>query len=57
MKLKKLYIKPSATIIHIDNSITLMMISNPGPRGGGNSSPSKGNDQPFQSPFGEKPLG
>lgn len=57
MKLKKLYIKPSATIIKIDSSITLMMVSNPGPRGGGSNIPQKGNDQPFQSPFGEKPLG
>ncbi len=56
MKLKRPYIKPSATIIKIDSSITLMMISNPGPRGGGSSSPQKSNDQPFQTPFGDKPF-
>ena len=58
MKLKRPYIKPSATIIKIDSSITLMMISNPNPRGGGGpSSPQKSNDRPFQSPFGDKPMG
>ncbi len=56
MKLKRPYIKPSATIIQIDSSITLMMISNPTPRGGGSNSPQKSNDQPFQTPFGDKPF-
>jgi hypothetical protein len=57
MGLKKKYIKPVITLINLDNTITLMMISNPGPRGGGKKGGSDGADTPFQSPFGDKPFG
>jgi hypothetical protein len=55
--IRKLYIKPEITRIELDNTISLVMMTtmppNPPPRGGG----SKGNDTPFQSPFGDKPFG
>jgi len=55
--IKKQYIRPEITRVAIDNSISLVMMTdttpNPPPRGGG----SKGTDSPFQSPFGDKPLG
>jgi hypothetical protein len=58
MTVKKEYTKPEITRIILDKSISLVMmttppINPPGPRGGG----SKGSDQPFQSPFGDKPFG
>jgi len=56
MGFKKQYVKPQLVRVNLDKSITLMMVSNPGPRGGGNTSPSQKTDQPFQSPFGEKPF-
>lgn len=56
MGFKKKYVKPEVILVNLDKTITLMMVSNPGPRGGGNQSPSKGNDTPFQSPFGDKPF-
>jgi len=53
---KKKYIKPVVSRIRLDNSISLVMMTqmppNPHPRGGG----SKGSDSPFQSPFGDKPF-
>lgn len=55
---KKQYIKPEITRVALDNSISLVMMTdippNPDPdtRGGG----SKGSE-PFQSPFGDKPFG
>lgn len=53
---KKKYTKPGITKIVIDNSVSLVMMTtlppSPPPRGG-----SKGNDSPFQSPFGDKPFG
>jgi hypothetical protein len=57
MTIKKEYIKPEITRIALDNSISLVMMTeappNPGdPRGGG----SKGSDDPFKSPFGDKPF-
>jgi hypothetical protein len=57
MGFKKQYVKPEVIMVNLDKSLTLMMISNPDPRSGGNSSPSKGTDTPFQSPFGDKPFG
>jgi hypothetical protein len=53
----KSYYKPEVTRIILDNSISLVMMTTtpgnpPGPRGGG----SKGADDPFKSPFGEKPF-
>jgi hypothetical protein len=55
--IKKQYIKPEITRVALDNSISLVMMTdippNPDPRGGGK----KGSDQPFQSPFGDKPFG
>ena len=57
MIIKKQYIKPEITRIALDNSISLVMMTetppNPPVRGGG----SKGTDSPFQSPFGDKPFG
>jgi hypothetical protein len=57
ISLKKSYSKPEVIRIILDNSISLVMMTemppNPPPRGGG----SKGNDSPFQSPFGDKPFG
>jgi hypothetical protein len=57
MTIKKEYIKPEIIRIVLDNSISLVMMTtmppNPPPRGGG----SKGTDEPFQSPFGDKPFG
>ncbi len=55
---KKSYIRPEVNRINLDNSISLVMmttppINPPGPRGGG----SKGADEPFKSPFGDKPFG
>ena len=57
MDLRKIYVKPEMIVINLDKSITIMMLSNPGPRGGSSPSPSKGTDTPFQSPFGDKPFG
>jgi len=54
--IKKQYIKPEIVKIDLDYSISLIMMTvmppNPPPRGGG----SKGDD-PFASPFGDKPFG
>jgi hypothetical protein len=54
---KKPYSKPEVFRIALDNSISLVMMTdippNPDPRGG----TKKGNDTPFQSPFGDKPFG
>jgi hypothetical protein len=52
---KKTYSKPEVTRVALDNSITLVMMTdgppNPPPRGGSN----KGSqDGPFASPFGDK---
>jgi hypothetical protein len=55
--MKKKYTKPIITRILLDNVISLQMQSSPGnppdPRAGGN----KGKNDPFQSPFGNKPFG
>jgi hypothetical protein len=53
--IKKKYKKPVITRILLDNEISLQMQSQPGnppPRAGGN----KGSDEPFKSPFGDKPF-
>jgi hypothetical protein len=57
MALRKKYIKPQINLIILDNSITLMMVSNPPPLETGKKSGSKGSDDPFKSPFGDKPFG
>jgi hypothetical protein len=52
---KKQYNKPEVEKVDLDQSISLIMQSaphNPPPLGG-----SKGNNKPFQSPFGDKPFG
>lgn len=52
---KKKYYKPIIQRVSLDNTIALQMLSQPGnppPRSGG----SKGKDEPFQSPFGDKPF-
>jgi hypothetical protein len=60
LKTKKSYNKPTLTLIYLDKSVSLMMISNPGPWNGGSKSnkksDNKGTDEPFQSPFGDKPF-
>jgi hypothetical protein len=53
---KKPYNKPEVTVVILDYSISLVMMTgvpDPPPRGGGK----KGADTPFQSPFGDKPFG
>jgi hypothetical protein len=54
---KKPYSKPEVSRVALDNSISLVMMTdippNPDPQG----SSKKGNDTPFQSPFGDKPFG
>lgn len=53
---KRKYIKPEISLIIIDNTITLMMISNPNPRRGGRKGDKKDKDKakdPFASPFGD----
>jgi hypothetical protein len=53
---KKSYVRPEINRIILDNSISLVMMTdmppNPPPRG----SYKKGNDTPFESPFGDKPF-
>jgi hypothetical protein len=53
---KRHYTKPIVVKFAIDNSISLVMMTttppNPPPRGGTN----KGSQEPFQSPFGDKPF-
>ena len=53
---KRKYIKPQISVVDIDNSISLVMMThvppNPHPRGDG----SKGTDTPFTSPFDDKPF-
>ncbi|MDX9947504.1 MAG: hypothetical protein RBS38_09070 [Bacteroidales bacterium] len=53
---KKKYKKPEISVVDIDNSISLVMMThvppNPMPRGSG----SKGADTPFTSPFDDKPF-
>jgi hypothetical protein len=54
---KKVYNKPIIRKIALDNTISLQMASQPGnpdPRTTGGSK--KGSDEPFQSPFGDKPF-
>jgi hypothetical protein len=57
MMIRKTYTKPDIIKVSLDNTISLQMQSAPGnppPRSGG----SKGNNnEPFQSPFGDKPFG
>lgn len=52
---KKQYTKPEIIKIKLDNSISLVMMTippDPPPRSGG----SKGGDDPFASPFSDKPF-
>jgi len=54
---KKQYIKPNISKIALDNTISLVMMSgpiDPPPRGGGKG---PANNDPFKSPFGDKPFG
>jgi hypothetical protein len=54
---KKLYKKPIIKKIVLDYTISLHMLTgpvDPPPRSGGKG---KGNDDPFKSPFGDKPFG
>ena len=55
MKIRRIYNKPVIVKVPLDYTIALQMGSPPvidPPRGGG----SKGKDEPFQSPFGDKPF-
>lgn len=52
---KKSYIKPSIMLIRLDSSFTLMQGSNPDPRTVTKGS-QKSSNEPFQSPFGDKPF-
>jgi hypothetical protein len=58
MLLKKQYIKPEISLIKIDNTISLVMMSGPidPPPPPGVGKGNKSND-PFKSPFGDKPFG
>jgi len=54
---KKVYIKPEVIKVELDTSIVLMQVSNPNSHhhhtvGKGN----EGSDNPFRSPFGDKPF-
>ena len=57
---KRKYERPELARIILDRTISLVMMTagsppgNPHPRGGTGG---KGNDAPFQSPFGDKPFG
>ena len=62
MNLKKQYTKPEIVRIALDNTISLVMMTdtppNPPPRGGKKGIDKKGLDEPpFKSPFGDKPFG
>ena len=55
--IRKKYIEPNITKVPLDYSISIQMQSlpnptDPPPRSDG----SKGTDEPFQSPFGDKPF-
>ena len=57
MAVKKPYIKPAVVRVKLDSAISLILRSPPlnppmKPRGDG----SKGTDNPFASPFGDKPF-
>lgn len=55
MTFKNKYTKPEINRITLDNSISLAMMSgpiDPPPVASGK----KGNSEPFQSPFGDKPF-
>ncbi len=55
---KKKYIKPEINKIALDYSVSLRMLTNPSdppPRSGGKGASPK--DNPFKSPFGDKPFG
>lgn len=59
MTSKRQYKKPEITRIVLDNSISLVMMTEgpPNPDPGSGHGSKKGNDTPFQSPFGDKPFG
>jgi len=58
MEIKRKYTKPSIKRIELDNSISLVMMTdipgNPDPRSGTKGDPKT---DPFESPFGDKPFG
>jgi len=59
MSVRKQYIRPEIIRVGLDNTISLVMMTdfvpNPPPRGGGLDK--KGLDEPaFESPFGDKPF-
>ncbi|MCE5347084.1 MAG: hypothetical protein LLG13_12470 [Bacteroidales bacterium] len=54
---KKPYIKPEITRIVRDSSIVLLQVSDPDPQGSGAAGSSKKSpDEPFASPFRDKPF-
>jgi hypothetical protein len=54
--IKKTYVRPEVLKVELDFRISLVMMTdippNPDPTGSGG----KGNNTPFQSPFGDKPF-
>ncbi len=54
---KKKYTKPEICRLDLDNTISLVMMSGPGDPPPLGSSKKPQNNQPFQSPFGNKPFG
>ncbi|NSW95809.1 MAG: hypothetical protein HPY62_13960 [Bacteroidales bacterium] len=62
MNQKRSYKKPEISRVELDNTISLVMMTeippNPPPRPRGKGIDKKGLDEPhFQSPFGDKPFG
>jgi len=54
--IKELYSKPEVTRIILDNSISLVMMTNMPPNPPPRGRKLKGEDSPFSSPFGDKPF-
>lgn len=54
---KKIYTKPEVQRIDLDNTITLQMQSVPPADPPIRTDGSKGKNEPFTSPFGDKPFG
>jgi hypothetical protein len=53
---KKPYFKPKVSRIALDNSISLVMMTDIPPNPDPTANGSKSNNSPFQSPFGNKPF-
>jgi hypothetical protein len=54
---KRLYIKPEINKVHIDNNVSLLMLSPPAdPPVLGNRNKNPANPEPFASPFKDRPF-